>query len=166
MAVCTDINRLTSSSFQLSIPILPGQTSLAGMSVLKLNIFGTIIPTLTLESIEGRWQNNKFLYQSGGLTFDPWEISFVVDSHLTNWRILFSWLTFITDNINIPGKIPQDYMVDCSLKVSDNYNTEMVALKFRNVWIQSLGQISLNQREGDLILESTATLYYDYIQVE
>jgi len=166
MPVSTDMGRLTSSSFQLSIPLLPGQTSLGAIAELRLNIFGTIIPSLTLEAIEGRWQSNKMLFQSGGITFEPWEISFVVDSQLKNWRVLFEWITLINNNIDIPGKVPNDYMVDCSLKVSDNYNTVMVALKFRNVWIQSLGQISLNQREGDLILESTATLYYDYIEVE
>jgi hypothetical protein len=166
MAVCTDINRLTSSSFLLSIPLLPGQSSLAGTNELKLNIFGTVIPSMSLEAIEGRWQSNKMLFQSGGITFDPWEISFVVDSQLRNWRVLFDWMTLINNNMDIAGAIPNNYMVDCSLKISDNYNTVMVALMFKNVWVQSIGQIALSQREGELLLESTAVLYYDRIMVD
>ena len=166
MTVNVNVQRGTPSSYQLTIPLLPTETKLAATKELILDIFGTVIPSVTLDQMEERWQSAKMQMASGSVTFDTWTFSFIVDSTFKNWSTLFKWLVFINNNYDAMAKRPQDYSIDCSLSIKDNFNKEVIKVLFHNVWIQALGEISLSQREGESILESTATLYYDRYSIE
>jgi hypothetical protein len=166
MANSVIINRATPVSYRLVIPLLPSETRLTATKELMLDIFGVIIPTVTLDTTEERWQEAKMLMASGSVTFDAWGFSYIVDSNFKNWSVLFRWLTFINNNRDKMLERPQDYSVDCSLSIIDNFNKEVLRILFKNAWIQSLGEVSMSQREGESILESSSVLYFDRYEIQ
>ncbi len=161
----TNLNKTTSTNYQLGIPLLPTERTLDATKELVLNIFGTIIPSVSLDQSESKWQGNKMLYHVGGMTFDVWNIQFIVDSEYNNWSTLFKWLTSISNNYNIASSIPSEYMVDCSLKITDNFQNTVLKILFKNVWILSLGEVMLSQREGESQVECSATLVFDRYEI-
>lgn len=160
-----NINRATATQYSLAIPVIPTETQRDATDEILLNLFSVTLPTISLNTSESPYQGNKMQFHAGGMTFDPWTIQFMVDSQYNNWQVLFKWLTYINDNYNTPSQKPNDYMVDCSLKLMDNFNSEVLVIVFKNVWIQSLGELSLSVRDGESHIECSATLYYDRYEI-
>jgi hypothetical protein len=132
---------------------------------LTLNIYGTLIPALALEDFESHWKAGKIHIQMGKVNFDPLTINFVVDSQLSNWLTLCNWIFYINNNKDKLGEMPKESAIDASLIITDNFNKEIKRVTFRNVWIQQLGEITLNMREGENTLESSATFLYDRYEI-
>jgi len=160
-----NINRATATQYQLVIPMLPTETTLDAVDVVRLNLFSVVLPAISLNQGESTWQGMKMLFHNGGMSFDPLSVSFMVDSDFSNWHILYKWLIYVCNNFDKPSSLPADYMVDMSIKLMDNYNVEKVVIMFKNVWIQSLGELSLSVRDGESHIECNATLYYDRYEI-
>jgi len=165
MSIDLNLNKSTATNFHLVFPKIPSETTITANRPLTLNIFGTIIPSITLDQTESRWQGGRMIFQSGSVTFDQWPINFIVDSKLSNWILLFHWMTSISNNKDTYSDFPNNYMVDASLNIMDNFETSILRVNFKNVWPQSLGEVNFSQREGETILESSATLIYDRYEV-
>jgi len=165
MAISDNLNKSTPTNFSLVFPIIPTETKISDMKPLVLNIFGTIIPALTLDQTEQKWQGSRMQFHSGIAIFDDWTISFIVDSKFENWILLYKWLTFINNNEDIPSKIVKDYMVDASLNITDNYGSRVLSIMFKNVWIQSLGEVTLSYRDGENLIECSATFKIDRYEI-
>lgn len=162
----SNLNKSTATNYILAFPKLPTEKDLSYNRPFILNIFGTVIPSVSLTQIESRWQGGKMNFQSGEMTWDTWPINFIVDSKLENWLLMFHWLTWVHNNSDQYTRTPQAYQVDAMLGIMDNWEVPLLRIKFVNVWIQSLGEVTLSQREGEAIVESSATLYYDRYELQ
>jgi len=154
-------NLLTSSNFELAFPVIPSETTLAATEGLSLNTYGVIIPGITLDQGEMRWQGAKTQIPEGTITFEPLSTNFIVDSNLSNWKVLFNWLIYIHNNYDSFIHQYEDYVVDSSLKMMSNYGDTSISLAFKSMWIQSLSEVTLSQREGEMTMECAATFVYD-----
>lgn len=166
MSIDLNLNKSTATNFVLVFPKIPTETTISANRPLTLNIFGTVIPSFTLDQTESRWMGGRMIFQSGSVTFDQWPINFIVDSQLKNWKLLYKWMTAISNNKDKYTDIPENYQVDASLNVMDNYETSILRVHFRNVWPQSLGEVAFSQREGENIVEASAVLLYDRFEIE
>lgn len=155
------LDKASPTNFQLVFPNLPPDITIADTQELVINIFGTIIPGLSLDMIEHFWAGGKFHADSGLITFDPWTVEFVVDENFNNWQILFRWLTYINNNKDRRGRIPPEYTIDATLRVVDNFQQEILRIFFTNLWINLLGEVRFSTREGENNLESQAQFVYD-----
>lgn len=165
MPIATVLDKSAPSNFQLVIPKLPSETTIDAAEELTLNIFGTIIPGLNLDIIEGNWQGAVISFDSGRMTFEPWTFEFVVDSNFNNWKVLYRWITIINNNKDIHGALPSEYTVDATLRITDNFLNEILRIHFTNCWPNLLGEITLTTREGEMNLECTAGLVYDRFEI-
>lgn len=165
MSININVNKATPTSYELVFPLIPTETAINATEEFSLNIYGTIIPGLNLDSVEHRWMGAKFQSDSGNVTFDPWTVSFIVDSEFNNWKLLYRWITFINNNKDKFGEDPANYVVDATLRVTDNFRKEVLRIHFINVWINMLGEITLTHREGETLLESTVNFAYDYFEI-
>jgi len=165
MAISVNLNKAIPASFNLAFPILPTEVTLDGTKELVLNIFGTILPGLTLENVEGPWQGGRIQLQIGKITFDPWTVNFVVDSELKNWQTLNRWMFYINNNKDRFGVFPNEMAVDASLSIVDNFGGSVLSVTFKNVWIQQLGELTFSMRDGEANLESSATFQYDRYEI-
>jgi len=170
MTVEINVNKATGSNFQLVIPKLPSETSLTAQDELILNLYGCAIPGVNFNQEDLRWQAWKLQAAVAPVEFQPWTFTFTVDADFKNWRVIFDWMMWINNNLNIAGRVeklgdPETYVVDCSLKILDNFQRRVFDITFRNVWPQSLDDVMMSQREGEVDLEATCTLVYDRYEV-
>lgn len=166
MAISVILSKATATQYKMVFPLLPSETSPKATAELILNIFAVNIPSVSLNQAESYWQGKHMDLHLGGMSFDPLNISFMVDSNFKNWIAMFNWLKLVSDNKTVPSAVPKDYMVDASIILMDNWNEVVLRVLFKNVWIQSLGEMSLSVRDGESHIESTAVFYYDRFEIE
>ena len=162
--VSTNVNLATPSHFELNFPKIPTVTNITSTNELTLNIFSSVIPGLSLDQNEIRWMAAKVSYPTG-ITFEPWNVSFYVDSQFKNWVIMHNWLTHINNNKDTFITKLHDYVVDASLGVMDNFNNITLKIFFKNIWPQNLSEVVLSHKESEMYLESTITFYYDRFEI-
>lgn len=160
-----NIDKATPSNYQLVFPKIPTESTITANNPFVMNIFSAVIPSLSIGIQEMFWQGNKSRYDLSPIEFDPWLVSFVVDSRLANWSLLFNWMSYINNNWNKIAEEHSKYAVDVSMIITDNYNNSIMELIFVDIWPSTLGEISFSQREGDVVLESTVNFNYDYFYV-
>lgn len=161
----SNMDKATPTNYQLIFPLIPQQTTIGANNPFIMNIFSAIIPSLSMATEELRWQGNKTRHASEPIEFDPWLVSFVVDSRLENWKLLFKWMSYVNDNYKKIAEQHHKYGVDAALVVTDNYANSVLELIFVDIWPTTIGELSMSQREGDIVLESTVNFNYDYFYV-
>ena len=159
--IATTLNKSTPSNFQLIFPKLPTEVTLSASKELTLNIYSTLIPSVSIEVTEMPWRGAKVHQESGGMTHDAWNVTFIIDSDFKNWKILYKWLTYILNNHNVYGRDRDKFVVDATLHIMDNWEDVIFKLFFVDVWINSLSEVTMSTREGEQVLECTATFQYD-----
>jgi len=164
MTITTTLNHSSPSNFELCFPKLPSETTLDAGDEFTLSIFSTIVPSLNLDLIEHRWMGSATQRASGNVVFEPWNINFIVDVNFTNWQLLYNWVTYINNAKDDYIKEHSNYAVDATLRVTDNFQAEIFKLFFVGVWITNLGEVTLSYREGDQVLECSASFAYDYFE--
>jgi len=160
------LNKASATNFMLSFPVLPSQTTLSGNVPLVMNIFSAVIPSISLSAEEKLWQNTKVKGVQSPIEFDPWLVNFVVDDYFYNWKLVFDWMAYITNNVDKMMEISSNFKVDASLILLNNFKEKIFNITFVGIWPTTLGEVSMNQREGDAILESSVNFNYDYFKVE
>ena len=160
-----NIDKATPTNYQLIFPKIPTENNIGANNPFVMNIHSAILPSVSIATEELRWQGNKTKPGLIPMEFDPWLVSFIVDSRLANWKLLFNWMSFINNNNNKIADRHKNYSVDCSLVVTDNYANTVLEVIFVNIWPTILGEVSFSQREGDVQLESTINFNYDYFYI-
>lgn len=161
-----NLNKSSPENFELLFPVLPTLGSLKESNSLSMNIFSSILPTLTLDTKEQNWMGGKAFFDSGGLTFEPWYVNFLIDDDFNNWKILYNWITFINNNKDRYGRERPDYIVDATLNILNNMRDPILTINFKNVWPNMLGEINMSYREGEMNLSSSVNFMYDYYSIE
>ena len=157
-----NLNKSTSTEYQFVLNRLPN--NIHDMDELRLNIYNITLPGVSLNQQEMPWQGKHAQMHLGGVTFDPLNINYLVDSEFKNWRVLFNWIMFIADNKEKPSADANSYVVDGSLLIMDNFNKVHTTISYKNLWIQTLGELSFSIRDGESFIESSATMMYDYYE--
>ncbi len=161
----TNLNKATPSNFELIFPNVPMSDGVRSTQGLTLNIHTTLIPSITLETTEVNWQGGVGFQDIGAISFEPWLVNFTVDSVFSNWLVLYKWLTFINNNKDRYGRATNDYKVDATLRILDNFRNEILVMDLIGVWINMVGEVSLSYREGSDNLESSANFMYDRYEI-
>lgn len=159
------LDKASPANFSLVLPNLPPDITIADTQELVINIFGTIIPGSSLDVLEHWWLGGKTHGDSGLLTFDPWTVDFIVDEGLLNWSILNRWMMYINNNKDRRGRVMNEYAIDATLRVIDNFQKEILRIFFTNLWVSMVGEVRFSTREGDQNLESQAQFVYDRYEV-
>jgi len=155
------LSKATSTEYAFVIGKIPSDSDFHATDTLRLNIFNITLPGVSLENVEFPWEGKHVQYHVGGITFDPLNISFLVDSNFHNWKILFRWLTSIANNSDKPSAKANDYVTDANIVIYDNFGAAHTFITFKNLWVQSLGEVSFSIRDGETLIESSAIFQYD-----
>lgn len=161
MAV-VNLNKSNANNYQLIFPLLPIDTIYEKSKLFTLNIFGTVIPSLTLDTSIENWQGGKVKSDNGDLTYGEWNFDFVVDSDFSNWSTIYRWIMAIHNGEDDFGWTKQKGKdIDATLLVMNNYRKPVLKIKFHDIWPSVLGEISFNKRDTSDDLISSATFVYD-----
>lgn len=161
----TNLNKATPSNFELIFPKIPTSDNIRELNGLTLNIHTTVLPSITLDTTDVFWQGGTVHHDIGSISYEPWLVNFTVDSKFSNWTALYKWLTFINNNKDTYGRSTDQYKVDATLRILDNFRNEILVVDLLGVWINMVGEISLTYREGSMNLESAANFMYDRYEI-
>jgi len=162
----TNLNKSSPQNFELIFPVIPTIGNIKESNELTLNIYQSVIPSLTLSDMEVNWQGGAAHYDSGGVTFEPWFTNFVVDSDFSNWKALYKWIIYINNNKDRYGRARGEFTVDATFNITNNNNDLVLSIDFINVWPNMLGEISMSYREGEQYLTSNVNFMYDRYEVK
>jgi len=158
------INSASDNNFNLIFPVLPNDINID--RTLTLNVYETLIPEISFTEDIENWQGWDFKHISGNMDFSTWTFGFDIDEDFHNWKKIFQWMIIINNNKDVAGADIEDYMVDASMYIKDNYDNTIMKLKYVNVFPLSLGSVTLNHRQGESYLSSMVTLSYTYFDLE
>ena len=115
MSNCTSLNAASANNFQLVIPKLPHTESLDESREFILNVYGTILPGVSLDAEDHHWQGWASKRLDGKMNFTDVTMNFSVNEKFSNWITLFDWMSFINNNKDVMSGHPREYTVDAFL---------------------------------------------------
>ncbi len=161
----TNLNKATNQNFQLIFPKLPTESTIRGSEILTLNIHGTVVPSMTLDTVQLDWQGGHYPMAKAPVTFEPWYTNFEVDSNFDNWHKLYKWINYINNNKDNYDRNPSNYWVDATLHLVDNFDKPVLNVGIYNIFPTMLGEISLSYREGETNVQSSVSFAYTRFSV-
>ena len=164
MTLSTTLDKSSPNNFELVFPLVPSETALSANDEFILNIHTTILPAVTMVTSERHWQNAK-ITEAGLLDFEQMNVSYYVDSQFKNWQLLFGWMSYINNNNDKKMEKRQDFVIDASLRIIDNFQSDILSLSFIGMYPVILSEVSMSYREGEIVLESNVTFNYDYYKI-
>jgi len=149
---------------------------------LQISVFGTIVPSIQIPSVEARFGGQTFNVTSYSRpNYPPLTVNFVVDNSFQNYWILWKWLSVLNDprdsyykgtnpkfetfKDRINSGIVTEYQTNFSVIGLNEYNQPKIEFIYYNGFITNLGSISYNYRDPELI-ESTAEFQFSQLEVK
>lgn len=161
-----NLNKSAAANYELIFPILPITSKVSDSDILTLNIHSTVIPSISLGTTESYWQGGMMPTSISPLTYEPWYVTFAVDSNWYNWYMLYKWITFIDDGNTHYGKGTDEYFVEATLNIYDNSKNRVMGVKIVNIYPTSLNEVVLTTRDGIENLECGVNFNYTRIEPE
>lgn len=94
-------------------------------------------------------------------------LEYLVDENWQNYRSLFAWMCGITGTINKAtndektGISPSEYL-PLRVYLLDNYKRKIIQFVFNDCWIETFGDIALEQNSSDIVKHSFSFCYKNY----
>jgi hypothetical protein len=109
------------------------------------------------------------LYSPGTkLTYNPLNVTFIVDEDLVTWQNIQSWLNKIANPEGFEGRNvkPTDNVSDATLTILTNLNNSNLRVYYHNVFPTGLSDIDFDTKQSaDDIITASATFRYDYYEI-
>lgn len=159
----TKLSNSRKTSFQLILPVVPGTNTVDEQNQFRLNIFGNVLPGISIKPLELPWQGGNVFAESGDIEYNQqWKTSFIIDQNFYNYLVIYDWMMLIIDGFNKFAAKFEDYQVDGSLLIFDNWDNNVLSFKFKNIWPSSISDIDFSYQDGNEILKSDITFTYDW----
>jgi hypothetical protein len=109
------------------------------------------------------------LYSPGTkLTYNPLNVTFIVDEDLITWQNLQQWLNSIASPEGFQGRNgkPSDNFSDATLTILTNLNNSNLRIQYYNVFPTSISDIDFDTKlSADDIITASASFRYDYYEI-
>jgi hypothetical protein len=125
------------------------------------------VPSVSLGQVQ---RDTPFLdlYSPGTkLTYDPLDISFIIDEELQSWKNLYDWFISIADPDGFGGRMQnrelqqQKQFSDATLTILSALNNPILRIEFTNVFPLTMSNINFDTRlSADTIVTCDATFRY------
>lgn len=122
-----------------------------------------VIPGLSIGFVNQVTPNLDFYLPGTKISFDEFEIDFLVNEDLSSWSSIYYWMKNITTD-NTKNRRPQG---DATLTIMSNLNNPKLRVKFFGIFPHSIGGITMDttlSAEDHMI--ATSSFKYDYFLLE
>lgn len=102
------------------------------------------------------------------LTYNPLNVTFIVDENLSTWTSLQNWFNSIANPKGFDGRkpSPKDAFSDASLTILTNLNNSNLRVNYYNVFPTSLSDIDFDTKlSADDIITASASFRYEYYEI-
>jgi hypothetical protein len=160
-----ELNKSNPTNFELAFPLVPNQSHIGAAEELILNIHGAVLPAFNVPHQEVQWQTATRKVPSGPIEFEIMQVQFVVDAQFKNWKLLYNWMTYIANNKDKMLEQYENFAIDSTLRIIDNFGTNVLGIDFTGMWPTNLQEVSFSTKEGEILLEAGATFVFDYFSI-
>lgn len=146
---------------------------------IQISVYGTVVPDIAVPEVDMRFLGqNLHLSTYARPNYPPITVNFVVDGDYRNYLILWKWLNSM--NLAIENKYggtastPDDsvsigdqfeYQTTINVVAVDEYNIPVIEFIYTKAFISSLGGITYSYRDGNSLVECTATFHFSQLDV-
>ena len=147
----------------------------------QLTIFGTVVPTIQSPPTEIPFSGQTYNIASYSRpSYPPLAVNFVIDNKFKNYWILWKWLTVLsnptqgfyggtdtkdeTSEKHREDGILTEYQANFSLLAKNEYNQTIIEFRYLNAFITSLGGITYDYGNTDII-KSSAEFQFGQLDV-
>tara|TARA_B110000483_G_scaffold87137_1_gene107583 strand:- start:31 stop:498 length:468 start_codon:yes stop_codon:yes gene_type:complete len=128
-------------------------------SNLEYFISNVSLPTITLSEAEASFRNYQGFVPGDKVSYEPLDMSFVIDEDMKNYTEVFNWIKSNADE-NVPAKH------DLILSILTSHNNVNKQIKFVNAMPTSLGGVEFNTQVDTIdYLQSAISFRYDYFEI-
>jgi len=88
----------------------------------------------------------------GGLTYDNFDMSFLLSEDMSNWKELHNWLTRIPPTVNFSNRFEQypDNYSDATLVILNSASKPFLSISFKDCFPVSIGSVSFETNVSDI----------------
>jgi len=97
---------------------------------------------------------------AGQITYENFDMDFLVAEDMENWKQLHDWMTSIPPNVDYSNALPhKDYYSDASLLIMNSVSKPFFAIHFRNCFPLTISTIDLQTTVSDITPVTCATSF-------
>lgn len=183
----SSLNRASKDKFVmvLNLPYILRKRSTEDINLdidpLQLNVFGTIVPQISIPSVELRYAGQSINVSSHNRpNYPPLTVSFVVDNDYKNYYVLWKWLEVLnTPQESLYGGTPleqmtsqeylnsgaeNEYQTTVSILGLNEYNDKAIEFVYKHCFITSLGSINYSYKDSEFI-EIAAEFQFNQLDI-
>jgi len=180
------LNTSSKDKFYLSmeLPFILRKNSADDPSIninpILMSIHGTVVPDITVPEVDMRFQGqNLHLSTYARPTYPPITINYVIDNQYNNYYVFWKWLDIMNLAINdYYGGSPNnndvtqlvgdqfEYQTTINIIALNEYNEPALEFIYTKAFLTSLGGITYSYREGQTLMESSATFHFSQLEVK
>lgn len=121
------------------------------------------VPGVSLSMVTQTSPNLDFFLPGTKLTFNEFEVDFLVNEDLSSWLSIYNWMKNITTDVLKTRRLQGEAV----LTVLSNQNNPKIRILFNNIFPLSLGDIDMDTRlSAEEHMSATSTFKYDYFTIE
>lgn len=159
------MDRANPTTFKLSLPKVPTAESIDESNPFLLQLFETVIPSVTITPHEMQYQGRRSFGSALDIEYGEWSTLFFIDEDFSNYSLIYDWMMSITDGIShYHSDNILENQIDGDLLVMDNFMNVVSKFRFSNLFPTTLGEVTLSYQEGESFLTCSVTFLYDYFK--
>lgn len=131
-----------------------------------------LLPGVTANPVETQTPLRAFYNVPDHLRFADFDLSFIIDENMLNYREIFSWLEGIgtPDNLNQYKRLEasdEGLVSDVTVILLNSHKNPNIKITFQNAFPIGLTPVSLDMSQQDVqYAEATVTMRYDVFTIE
>jgi len=131
-----------------------------------------LLPGVTANPVETQTPLRAFYNVPDHLRFADFDLSFIIDENMQNYREIFSWLEGVgtPDNLNQYKKLEasdEGLVSDVTVILLNSHKNPNIKITFQNAFPIGLTPVSLDMSQQDVqYAEATVTMRYDVFTIE
>lgn len=131
-----------------------------------------LLPGVTANPVETQTPLRSFYSVPDHLRFADFDLSFIIDENMQNYREIFSWLEGIgtPDNLNQYKRLEasdEGLVSDVTVILLNSHKNPNIKITFQNAFPIGLTPVSLDMSQQDVqYAEATVTMRYDVFTIE
>lgn len=145
-----------------------------------MTVHGTVVPDIQVPEVDLRYLGqNLHVSTYARPNYPPLTVNFTVDSRYNNYYVLWEWLDSMnlaienyyggtvlrpSDIISIGDQF--EYQTTITITALNEYNEPTLEFIYTKAFLSTLGGISYSYREGQTLMEGSATFHYSQLDVK
>jgi hypothetical protein len=143
-----------------------------------MTVHGTVVPDISVPEVDMRFQGqNLHLSTYARPSYPGITINYTIDSQYNNYYVFWRWLDVMnlaiedyyggtsSQNQALAQEDQFEYQTTITITALNEYNEPILDFIYSKAFLSSLGGITYSYREGQTLMEGSATFHFSQLDV-